>query len=153
MSKDQLSSAIAPKLDFVMFKEFERKQLEKEANNENEMRTEERLFKIEQRMQASMLRSDFDNLMSEQVTAERVEEMDLIINRISQQLMHVKDESESKMMRLDAELARKTGDLQTFMMELTGRLKGLEDENATDREATDVDVGASKDTRELQQIV
>ena len=80
-----------------MFKEFERKQLEKEANNENEMRTEERLFKIEQRMQASMLRSDFDNLMSEQVTAERVEEMDLIINRISQQLMHVKDESESKM--------------------------------------------------------
>ena len=97
MSKDQLSSAIAPKLDFVMFKEFERKQLEKEANNENEMRTEERLFKIEQRMQASMLRSDFDNLMSEQVTAERVEEMDLIINRISQQLMHVKDESESKM--------------------------------------------------------
>ena len=42
-----MSSALTPKLDYAIFSEYVRKQLEKEANNETEMRTEERLFRIE----------------------------------------------------------------------------------------------------------
>ena len=60
-----MSSAMMPKLDYAIFQEYVRKQLEKEANNENEMRTEERLFKLEQRLQASMLRSDFEAAMAD----------------------------------------------------------------------------------------
>lgn len=46
------------------------------------MRTEERLFKLEQRLQASMLRSEFENLMSDQVTTEQIEEVNMIIDRV-----------------------------------------------------------------------
>lgn len=39
--------ALQPKLDFLVFNEYIRKQLEKEAVNDKEMKTDERLFKIE----------------------------------------------------------------------------------------------------------
>ena len=35
-----------PKLDYAIFSEYVRKQLEKEATNENEMRAEERIFNM-----------------------------------------------------------------------------------------------------------
>ena len=47
VSKDSMASALMPKLDYAVHSEYVRKQLEKEANNETEMRTEERLFKLE----------------------------------------------------------------------------------------------------------
>ena len=45
--------------------------------------------------------------------------------------------------KLDAELAKKTSDLNAFIFQLTGRIKAVEDENATDKEATDA--AASKE--------
>lgn len=58
------------------------------------------------------------------------------------------DDQEKAIKKLDAELAKKTSDLNTFIFELTGRIKAVEDENATD-----VDVGASKETKELEGAI
>ena len=137
-----------PKLDYAIFSEYVRKQLEKEATNENEMRAEERIFKIEQRAQASLLRSEFEHVMADQVTGEKVEEIELVIDRISQQLLISKDDHERALKRLDAEMAKKTSDLNSFVLDLTGRLKVVEDDLATDKEDGG-DVAKSKESLDL----
>ena len=47
VSRKQLDAALQPKCDFLIFNEYVRKQLEKEANNTKEMQTDERIFKME----------------------------------------------------------------------------------------------------------
>ena len=48
-------------------------------------------------------------------------------------------------------MAKKTGDLNAFIFELTGRVKAVEDDVATDKE--DLDLGASKETRDLEGAI
>lgn len=59
-----------------------------------------------------------------------------------------KDDQDRAIKKLDAELAKKTGDLNAFIFELTGRVKAVEDDVATDKE--DLDLGASKETKDLE---
>ena len=57
--------------------------------------------------------------------------------------MDAQDDMSDNIKKLDAELAKKTSDLNAFIFQLTGRIKAVEDENATDKE--DGDIAASKE--------
>ena len=47
INKTDLDLALKPKMEFVLFNDYLRKQLAKESVNTKEMMTDERLFKIE----------------------------------------------------------------------------------------------------------
>ena len=47
VNKTDMDLALKPKMDFVLFNDYLRKQLAKESVNTKEMLTDERLFKIE----------------------------------------------------------------------------------------------------------
>ena len=75
INKTDLELAIKPKMDFVLFNDYLRKQLAKESVNAKEMMTDERLFKIEQRLECGVSREDLNKGLKLKVNQEKYVEL------------------------------------------------------------------------------
>ena len=69
-------------MDFILFNDFLRKQLAKESVNAKEMATDERLFKIEQRLEGGVSREDLNKGLKNKVNIEKFSEMRDLLSTI-----------------------------------------------------------------------
>ena len=121
-------------MDFLVFNEYIRKQLEKEAVNDKEMKTDERLFKIEQRLEASVARNELIEGLQGKVDHERIQKLEASIQRVKQSSLEALENQDRVFKSLDAEMAKKTADLNSMILEMQGRLKIVEEEIAEDED-------------------
>jgi hypothetical protein len=128
LTVEQYREEIVNKLDYVMFNDYKKEQIQKEALNDKEFKTDERIFTIEQNVAKMVTKDEFKTQLKIKASNERLIELRENVHRLQVLSISNQDKYDNEMKRLDSQILKKTMDLDNTVHDIGGRLKALEEE-------------------------
>ena len=128
VKKTALKDQMALKMDTALFHEYVKKQQQAEAVNDKEMRTDERLFSLEQGVKRAITREEAKAKLELKASVQKMSELQDGVQRLLAQTTAGKEKQEKENRRLDADMAERAALVDGLIQDLEGRLKAVEDE-------------------------
>lgn len=95
--KDSISS----KMDYVLFNDYVKTQLQKDAVNDKEFRIEERLFQIEKNIKSQVTKEELKGLLKNRASNERLIELRENVHKLQVMSISNSEKQEKDFKRLD----------------------------------------------------
>lgn len=113
ISKTEFDNKIAVKMDHAIFNEYVKKQLQNDAMNDKEFKTDERLFLIEQRLEATCNKEDLKQQLKSKASNERLTELREKLHKMEVTSITSSDKYETLIKKLEQDLGKKTSELNS----------------------------------------
>jgi hypothetical protein len=136
LPKKDFKEALSVKMDYVVFNNYVKEQLQKDVVNDTEFKTEERLYTIEKSLKSQVSREDLKALLKLKASSEKLTELKEDLQKTQAIGVATAEKCEKELKKLETMLRDKTSDLEGHFQGLNAQLRHLDDDGGQDDDAT-----------------